>query len=87
MFHVMTKVYMKHNHIVSHIIMAYQLTSWPLTTFKGQIKYNGQYLLNGACYDQSLHTTQIVSHTYMVFQLTSLSLTLEDLWPWMTFEI
>ena len=35
-------------------------------TFIGQIKYNCAfnrlYLLNGACYDQSLHDTHIVSH-------------------------
>ena len=45
-------------------------------TFKGQIKYNlvfnGLYLMNGACYDQSLHETHIVSHIsvdLMIFDL------------------
>ena len=39
-------------------------------TFIGQIKYNCAfnrlYLLNGACYDQSLHETHVVSHIYCI---------------------
>ena len=64
-------------------------------TFRGQIKYNCAfirlYLLNGACYDQSLHETHIVSHIYcisvdlMIFDLISLFINFScELGPIMT---
>ena len=88
--HVMTKVYMKHI-LYSKSYMVFQLTFdfWPLMTLKCQSKYNwvynGLHLLNGACYEQSLHEIHIVSHTYgpsvnlMIFDL-GWPLTLGDLW-------
>ena len=81
MVHVMTKVYMKH--IVSHIwYFSWSLDLWPWMTFKGQNKYNwnfyGLHLLNGACYDQSVHATHTVSHIYDI----SVDLVIFDIgWP------
>ena len=74
----------------SYMVFSWPDNLWSWMTFTYQIKYNwvfnGLYLLNDACYDQSLHETHIVSHIYMVIQLTSWSLTLKDLWHWMTFK-
>ena len=36
----------------------------PLNVKSRQLNFYGLYLLNGACYDQSLHETYIVSHIY-----------------------
>ena len=51
-------------HIVRHVwSLSWPHNIWPWMCFKGQIIYNrnlyGAYLLNGVCYDQSLHLTHI----------------------------
>ena len=74
-------------HIVSHIwYFSWPHDLWPWVTFKGQMKYNwicnGLYLLNGACYDQSLHAMHIVSHIYGL----SVDLMIFDLGWTMTFK-
>ena len=90
MVHVMTKVYMNHIYNVMYGIsvdlMSFDL-GWPLKVKSNIIEFlMGCIFWMVPCYYKNLYVTHIVSHC-MVFQLTSWSLTLDDLWPWMTFKV